>query len=501
MLVKVLSFAHYGVDTFLVGVEVDITNGLPIFNIIGLGDTAISESKHRIKSAIKNIGYQLEPRRIVINLTPANIKKSGSQYDLPMAIGIMIAFGLVHDVENILDEYLIVGELSLNGDIKEIDGVIGGVLLGKKRGFKGVIVPIGNYEEACLIGGIDIVAVENIDDLVRFLELKMRKKVKCEKRCKIEEKENIDMKDIKGQSRAKRALEVAAAGGHNIILVGAPGSGKSMLARRLITILPDMSEEEIIEVTRIYSINGEKSSISKIIKERPFRNPHHTSTVSSILGGGRIPKAGEVTLAHCGVLFFDEFTEFDKKVLDSLREPLDENKISVVRSLGKVEFPSKFMFVAASNPCQCGNYFEEDMCICSSYDIRKYNKKLNGPIMDRIDIYVEIYRLNEKEILNEERVENSIDIKKRVEKAREMQLERFKNKKLNSNMSVEEIEKYCKLDDECKKIMEGAIITLKLSMRSYHKILKVARSIADLDGREKIGKKDILEAINYRKSR
>ncbi|WP_432204883.1 YifB family Mg chelatase-like AAA ATPase [Cetobacterium somerae] len=498
MLVRVLSSSYLGIEPFLVEVEVDVTNGLPIFNIVGLGDATISESRDRIRSGIKNMGYLLEPRRIIVNLTPANIKKRGSHFDLPIAIGIMIGMKFLNDYKGILRDYILMGELSLTGEIRRADGIISGVLLAKSKGFKGVIIPEENLEEACIIKDIEIIPVKNLRDVVNFIEEGIIRSKRIQNT--LEEKEStLDMWDVKGQIRAKRAFEIVAAGGHNIIMIGAPGSGKSMLAKRLPTILPPMSEKEIIETTKIYSIAGELSERVPIIINRPFRDPHHTSTTSSIIGGGRTPKPGEISLANNGVLFLDEFTEFDRIVVESLREPLEEKRISITRSLGKMEFPANLIFVAACNPCFCGNGFDEELCTCTPYDLRRYSKKLSGPIIDRIDLYVEIYRLNDSEILDEERGDSSEVIKSRVLNARQIQSNRFKNERLNKDMENKEVEKYCNLDSECESIIRNAIRSLNLSMRTYHKILKVARTIADLDSSENIEKQHLLEAINFRK--
>ncbi|MGL6023293.1 MAG: YifB family Mg chelatase-like AAA ATPase [Cetobacterium sp.] len=350
MLVQVLSSSYLGIEPFLVEVEVDVTNGLPIFNIVGLGDATISESRDRIRSGIKNMGYLLEPRRIVVNLTPANIKKRGSHFDLPIAIGIMIGMKFISDYQGILKDYLLMGELSLTGEVRRADGIISGVLLAKSKGFKGVIIPEENLEEASIIKNIDIIPVKNLRDVVKFIEEGVVRSKRVNNIVS-EVKNNLDMWDVKAQINAKRALEIVAAGGHNIIMVGAPGSGKSMLAKRISTILPPMSEEEIIETTKIYSIAGELSERTPIVLNRPFRDPHHTSTTTSIIGGGRTPKPGEISLANNGILFLDEFTEFDRVVIESLREPLEEKRISITRSLGKMEFPAKLIFIAACNPC------------------------------------------------------------------------------------------------------------------------------------------------------
>ncbi|MGL5797455.1 MAG: YifB family Mg chelatase-like AAA ATPase [Cetobacterium sp.] len=498
MLVRVLSSSYLGIEPFLVEVEVDVTNGLPIFNIVGLGDATISESRDRIRSGIKNMGYMLEPRRIVVNLTPANIKKRGSHFDLPIAIGIMIGMRFISDYKGILKDYILMGELSLTGEVRRAEGIISGVLLAKSKGFKGVIIPEENLEEASIIKDIDIIPVKNLRDVVKFIEEDIVRSKRI--LAPVDEVTNsLDMWDVKGQVIAKRALEIVAAGGHNIIMIGSPGSGKSMLAKRLTGILPSMSEKEIIETTKIYSIAGELSERVPIVVNRPFRDPHHTSTTSSIIGGGRTPKPGEISLANNGVLFLDEFTEFDRVVIESLREPLEEKRISITRSLGKMEFPAKLIFVAACNPCFCGNGFDEELCTCTPYDLRRYTKKLSGPIIDRIDLYVQIHRLNDSEILDDERGDSSEIIKKRVLKAREIQSSRFLSEKLNRDMDNADVEKFCFLNAECENIIRTSIRSLNLSMRTYHKILKVARTIADLENSINIEANHLLEAINFRK--
>ncbi|MGL5984775.1 MAG: YifB family Mg chelatase-like AAA ATPase, partial [Cetobacterium sp.] len=458
----------------------------------------ISESRDRIRSGIKNMGYMLEPRRIVVNLTPANIKKRGSHFDLPIAIGIMIGMRFISDYKGVLKDYILMGELSLTGEVRRAEGIISGVLLAKSKGFKGVIIPEENLEEASIIKDIDIIPVKNLRDVVKFIEEDIVRSKRILN--PIDEiKNSLDMWDVKGQIIAKRALEIVAAGGHNIIMIGSPGSGKSMLAKRLTGILPSMSEKEIIETTKIYSIAGELSERVPIVINRPFRDPHHTSTTSSIIGGGRTPKPGEISLANNGVLFLDEFTEFDRVVIESLREPLEEKRISITRSLGKMEFPAKLIFVAACNPCFCGNGFDEELCTCTPYDLRRYTKKLSGPIIDRIDLYIQIYRLNDSEILDDERGDSSEDIKKRVVKAREIQNSRFLSEKLNRDMDNADVEKFCVLNAECEKIIRTSIRSLNLSMRTYHKILKVARTIADLENSTNIETNHLLEAISFRK--
>ncbi|MBC2855986.1 YifB family Mg chelatase-like AAA ATPase [Cetobacterium sp. 2A] len=499
MLVKVLSSSYLGIEPFLVEVEVDITNGLPIFTIVGLGDTVISESRDRIRSAIKNMGYNLEPKRIVVNLTPANMRKVGSHFDLPIAVGVMVGMRLVKDYTGILNRYMFIGELSLTGKIRRSHGVISGVLLAKELGYEGIVIPTENLKEASIIEGIKIIPADNLRDVMNFLQ---NEKVKEYKVPKMEENFvfDIDMSDVKGQEKAKRAIEISAAGGHNLIMVGAPGCGKSMLAKRISTILPEMNEKEIIETTKIYSISGGLNESKPIINKRPFRMPHHTTTSAAVIGGGKVPRPGEISLANNGVLFMDEFVEFPKDVIESLREPLEERKVSITRSMGKVEFPANFIFVAACNPCPCGFSFDDDKCNCSSFEIRRYAKKLSGPIIDRIDLYIEIRRLSEEEMINLSNGEKSLDIKERVKKARDIQIERFGDEKLNGYMSNKDLEKYCHLDSESEKIMRGAIRSLNLSMRAFNKVLKVARTIADLENCKIINKIHLMEALAFRKN-
>jgi magnesium chelatase family protein len=498
MTVKILSTSYLGIEPFLVETQIDISRGLPMFTIVGLGDTAISESKDRIRAAIKNSGYFLEPRRITVNLSPANIRKVGSQFDLPIAVGILLAMEEVTDLLNKIEKYIFIGELALDGELKWVEGTVSSVILAKEFGFKGVVVPYANYSEANLIDGIEIIPCRTLMEVVNFLRGYYVKKDKPELQPN-EEMDYGDFAEVKGQELAKRALEIVAAGGHNLIMIGTPGSGKSMLAKRLRSILPPMTSQEIIESTKIYSIAGELDKSRPIIDKRPFRAPHHTTTVSAMVGGGTIPKPGEITLANNGVLFLDEIGEFSRGILETLRQPLEDRKISITRSNYKVDFPAKFILVAASNPCPCGYAYEDgDRCTCTQYEINRYTKKLSGPILDRIDIQLKIRRLRDEELIEKREVENSETIKQRVVKAREFQKERFGEEKLNSQMDEKEIERFCKLNQETKKILKIAITSLNISARGYNKILKIARTISDLKGKKEIEKEEILEALSFR---
>lgn len=492
---KIFTSAYIGIDPYLVEVEIDISRGLPVFSIVGLGDTAILESKYRVKAALKNTGYDISPQKIVINLSPAGIKKEGVQFDLPIALGIILTMGLLKDDKNILDKYLFLGELSLNGEVKGVDGVINAVILAKEKGFKGIIIPWENRNEASLIDNIELVPVKNILEVVDFIKDLKINSFKAEN-IKEEKKEILDFSDVKGQYFAKRGMEIAASGGHNILLIGSPGSGKSMLAKRMIGILPDMTEEEIIETTKIHSIAGELSERKPIISQRPIRMPHHSTTLAAMVGGGNKILPGEISLASHGILILDEMSEFKRTVLEALRQPLEDGIVSITRAMYRVEFKSDFLLVATSNPCPCGMYYE-NTCKCSSYEVEKYMKKLSGPILDRIDLKIEMKRLSEEELVNEKKEESTEEIKIRVLKAREIQKERFRGYKTNSKMSQREIKKYCAVNEEDKKFLVQALENLQISARAYDKILKISRTIADLAGEKNINRKHLLEAISF----
>ena len=502
MAVSTLSCSYFGVESYIVEVEVDVSNGLPVFNIVGMGDLAITESKERIRSCFKNIDLVFPVKRVLINLSPADIKKKGSHFDLPIFVGILANIEKITNMEK-LSKYLIMGEISLNGSIKDIKGAINAAILAKEKNLEGIIVPKGNYSESKLINGLDVVPVSNISEVIEFLNDEITgnnlvEKIfeKKEKNSNIES-DNLDFSEVKGQLLAKRAMEIAAAGGHNLFLMGDPGSGKSMMAKRFNTIMPDMTDDEIIETTKIYSVSGMLSKDSPIVNKRPFRSPHHTATQVALVGGAN--RVGEITLALNGVFFLDELGEFGVKTLETLRQPLEDGKVIVSRANVTYEYPVKCITIMASNPTPSGYFPEDEMCKDSLRDIKNYQKRFSGPILDRIDLYVEMKRLNNDEIFGNHEGETSKSIKSRVVKARKVQYERYKQYKLNSQMTKKDLKKYCIVTKEIQDIIEIAMNQMKLSVRMYDKILKISRTIADIEGSENIKEEHVLEALNYRK--
>ena len=498
MLATIRSLGVKGVGGYGVSVEVFVSNGLVNFDIVGLPDTAVKEARERVRAAIKSNGFKFPVSRVTVNLAPADTKKAGTVYDLPIMLGILAATGIIKQPR---PHTAFFGELSLNGELRPVNGALPMAVAAAREGVRELFVPADNAQEAAYADGVAVYPVSNVSELIAHLRGEFLIKPMAAPELCADDLRYPDFSDVKGQENVKRAMEIAAAGGHNILMVGPPGAGKSMMSKRLPGILPDMTKEEMLRSTEIYSVAGLTGKNNPIIATRPFRAPHHTVSPTALSGGGTVPRPGEISLAHNGVLFLDELPEFRKDVLEVLRQPLEDGEVTVSRVAGSETFPSNFMLVCAMNPCKCGWYgHPSGRCRCSANEVRAYHSRISGPLLDRIDIIVEAPALEYEELKNRAPAESSAEIKKRVNKARARQQERFAGTDIASNagMNTKALNTYCALTPECEELMRQAFDSMGLTARSYDRILRVARTIADLEGAEDIGAEHIAEAIQYR---
>ncbi|MDD6621067.1 MAG: YifB family Mg chelatase-like AAA ATPase [Eubacteriales bacterium] len=499
MFAKVKSLGIFGLNAFEVTVECDISRGLPRFDIVGLPDAVVKESRERVRASMKNCHLEFPVSRITVNIAPADIKKEGALYDLPVFVSILKASG---QIKGDTEAYAYIGELSLDGEIRRVNGVLPMLIEAKNKGIKSVFIPFDNALEGGVLEGIEALPVKNVFEVMQHISgEKSVAPAKSENLIDREITYDVDFSDVKGQSEAKRALEIAAAGGHNCLMIGPPGSGKSMLAKRIPTILPDMSFDEKLETTMIYSIAGDIPDGQAIIDKRPFRSPHHTVSAQALTGGGSSPKPGEISLAHNGVIFMDEFPEFDRRAKESMRQPLEDGIVNISRTAGSVSYPSNIMLIAAMNPCPCGFYGHPTKeCSCTDAAKKRYMDKISGPILDRIDIHIEVAPVEYEQLSGKGNEEKSEEIKKRVNKARSIQQKRFEgtNVSCNAKMTPRMTKEFCILSDDANELLKASFEKLGLSARAYDKILRIARTIADLDGAEDIEISHIAEALQYR---